>query len=119
MASSRVKRARESEAAVAALLREFGWENAERVPANRPGEDIVNGIAGAPIEVKSAAEFSPVAFYRQAKKYAKNGEAVPFVVYRPNGAGVETVGQWLVIASLEDMLKLLKAGGYASDDQSR
>lgn len=114
MATSRVRRGRSSEEAVAQFLRDHGWPSAERVPASIKGADIVKGIAGVAIEVKARRSFDPVAFFRQAKKNARGAE-LPVVVMRPDGAGEASVGKWLVFTTLEEFVDLVKEAGYGDE----
>lgn len=78
--------------------------------AGRIGRDLLNMIGLAP-EVKGRADFSPMAWLRQAK--ANAGNDLPFVLFRPRGMGPASVGQWGVLLTNEDFTGLLLAAGYS------
>lgn len=106
---SRQVRGRESEFIIARLYRRFGAEFAEAVPKFLSGRDVKNVPQIAP-EVKSSAEFSPLAWTRQAAKNA--GNDFPVVHYRPNGFGESKVEDWPVIMRTGDFMQLLVKAGY-------
>lgn len=109
MASSRVQRARETEAIAAKHFRENGAVDAERVPASIPGRDIRKVPCVAP-EVKARRDFDPKTALKQAARNA--GDDLPIVILRLNGMGPETVGQWPVLLTFDNFIKIAREAGY-------
>lgn len=106
---ARKVRGAETQNGVAAWFRVHGWPFAESAGAGRVGRDVT-GMPGLAPEVKARAEFTPMAWLRQAEAAA--GEDLPFVVWRPNGMGPANIGKWGVMLSLEDFTALLRLAGY-------
>jgi len=106
MASAK-RRGAATQSAVAGYLREHGWPYAEDAGAGRGGVDIL-GTPGLSWEVKARADFSPLAWLREAA----SRRGVPMCVHRPKGMGPVTVGQWPVTMRLEDLVILLRQAGY-------
>lgn len=107
---ARQNRGRESEFIVARLYQRYGAQFAEAIPKFLPGKDIKNVPSLAP-EIKSAKDFQPLAWTRQAAKNAGLNE-IPVVHYRPNGYGEAKINDWPVIMRTEDFMRLLVAAGY-------
>jgi hypothetical protein len=104
------RRGAETQQAVADYYRLI-WPGATSAGAGASGQDILN--VPLDIEVKARADFNPTGWIRQQRKRgAKGGH----VVLRPNGIGVESVGDWLVIRRLEDDTGLLWAMIQAGKD---
>lgn len=97
---TRSRRSRESEIAVAKHLAETIWPDAKANGASLPGSDVLN--VPVDVEVKARRDFNPLAWVRQSRKRGTGG----FVVMRPDGLGVESVGDWLVIKRLDDEIEL-------------
>jgi hypothetical protein len=95
----------------------WGFIYAETCGAGRPGVDILN-TPGLAVEVKATKAVDMPDWLRQATRNARAGlpdgtpADLPLVVYRPQGYGPATVGDWPVIMRLEDAEALLRAGGY-------
>jgi hypothetical protein len=102
MASSRVRRGRETEQAVADYLAASGFSGAGRVPAGMPGSDVT----GIPFscEVKARRGLDIPAWLRQAER--RDGLAV--LVHRPDGMGVESVASWPMTMRLSTGADLLR-----------
>lgn len=64
------------------------------------------GTPGIVWENKTAAEFSPLAFVRQAKSHAADGQ-VHVSVYWPVGVGERSAGATLAILPLDELIELL------------
>ena len=96
--------------ALAAYLRDHGFPQAESAGAGRNGTDI-NGTPGICWENKTAREFKPLAFVRQAQANA-NATAVPAVVYWPQGVGAKSADHTLAVVPLRWLVTLLRAAGY-------
>lgn len=94
--------------ATAAYLLPY-WPHAESAGAGRQGRDIL-GVPGVAIEVKTAREFKPTVFVRQAQAYA--GSDLPVVVYWPDGCGAKSAAFALAITPLGHMTRLLIDAGY-------
>lgn len=111
---SRKHRGYRSQAVVADWFKNHGWPHAESAGAGRSGNDVT-GVPGLRIEVKARRGFDPLAWLRQVRAGAeewRNG--VPFVVFRCDGQGETTVGEWGVLVRLDDFTSLLKEAGYGS-----
>lgn len=93
---------------IANYLRRW-WPLAEAVGSGRRGTDVLN-TPGVSWEVKTANEFRPVGYVKQAA--ANCGGALPIVVYIPNGTGEKTVENALAIVPLHLMAALLEDAGY-------
>jgi hypothetical protein len=94
---------------VAPWYRLRGWGQAEARPPSMPGRDLV-GMPGLAPEVKARAEFEPLAWLRQARKNA--GADLGYVVWRPNGMGPQSIGEWPVMLRHDDFVRLLHQAGY-------
>lgn len=86
-----------------------GWPYAESTGASRQGADIT-GTPDIAIEVKARRAFSPLEWIRQARAAADG--RLPFVVFRCDGQGEQSVGEWPVLIRLEDFTRLLHEAGY-------
>lgn len=86
---------------------QHGWPYAESTGAGRSGVDIT-GMPGLAVEVKARRGFEPVAWLKQADREA----GVPFVVFRPNGMGEQSIGKWGVLMTVDHHTELLRAAGY-------
>jgi hypothetical protein len=95
--------------ALAAYLRAW-WPLAESAGAGRNGTDVTN-TPGIVWESKTAREFKPTMFVRQARTAAQ-GHAVPVVVYWPDGCGAKSAGEALAILPLAQLMEVLEAGEY-------
>jgi len=110
MTQSRKHRGYKTQKIVADHLAARGWPFAESTGAGRSGSDIT-GTPGLAIEVKARADFSPMAWVRQASA----NEGLPLVTFRPNGMGEASVNIWPCIILLGDLIDLLHAAGYGED----
>jgi hypothetical protein len=97
--------------ALADYLRQW-WPLAESTGSGRHGTDVTN-TPGVVWECKTAAEFLPARFCRQAQAAAGSTGAVPVTVYFPPGFGAGSTGSVLAIMPLERMMGLLCEAGYA------
>jgi hypothetical protein len=122
-------RGRRYELLLAEYLRTW-WPAAEAPPPSRPGTDVL-GTPGIVWENKTAREFSPLEFVRQAQRHAAckcdpkccatcDGDTgdLPVVVYWPPGVGEKGAACTLAIVPLRDMVRLLAAAGYAEGEVS-
>lgn len=107
------------QAALAAYLRRW-WPSAESTPNGRGGTDIL-GTPGVAWECKTAKDFSPAAFVRQAKAHRllDDGEVLPVAVYFPPGFGARSTGDVLAILALDDLMGLLTETGHAPYPKTR
>jgi hypothetical protein len=94
--------------ALAAYLRHW-WPLAESAGAGRNGTDVTN-TPGVVWESKTAREFKPTMFVRQAK--ASAGRALPVVVYWPDGCGDKSAPDALAILPLRCLMLLLEEAEY-------
>lgn len=103
MATSRVRRGRESQVLLADYLRQQ-FPQAESLAASLPGKDIKNTPSWA-IEVKATKDFNPTEFLKQAQ--ANAGMDWPLAVYRPRGYGPEKMDAWVAMMPLRYMRELV------------
>lgn len=111
--ATRKARGSETQTGVSRWFAERGWPYAESAGAGRGGRDVL-GMPGLACEVKARADFTPLAWLRQARAAA--GDDLPFVVWRPNGMGPANIDRWGVMLTLADFTALLQAAGYATPD---
>lgn len=104
-------RGRRYELLLARYLRAW-WPHAEAPPPSRPGTDVL-GTPGIVWENKTAREFSPLEFCRQAKRHAGPGD-IPVTVYWPPSVGEASAARTLAIVPLHTMIRLLTAAGYGT-----
>lgn len=86
------------------------WPRAEAVTIGVRGTDIIR-TPGIAWEVKTANEFRPNTFVKQAKSHAGSAQ-IPVVVYIPNGCGPANVEYALAILPLHRLVDILDDGGY-------
>jgi hypothetical protein len=89
------------------------WPGCEKTPNSRPGRDVL-GTPGVAFEVKTAREWRPTAWQRQAGSYAQPGE-VGVLVYYPDGYGRAATGDTLAIVRTRLLLPVLVEAGYAPE----
>lgn len=97
----------QTQALVARYLAENGWPFATDAGAGRSGTDVLN-TPGLTWEVKARRDFTPEAWLRQAVA----GDAVPLVVWRPNGAGPAGIENWAMMLRFGHGVHLLRDAGY-------
>jgi hypothetical protein len=107
----RRERGSETQNAAAAYYREHGWPGAEAVGAGRGGKDLT-GLPGLAAEIKARRDFIPTAWIRQAA----SSDGLPFVMWRPDGSGTATVGQWPVMLRTADWITILHLAGYGTPE---
>jgi len=111
---ARRRRGRITQEAVAQWFRDHGFANAESTGPSMRGVDVT-GMPGLACEVKARRDLSLPKWLKQAA----TRPGVPFVVHRPDGFGVESVGQWPVTMTLAQYTKLLHDAGYGDSDDDR
>lgn len=114
MSNSRRKRGRETELVGASFFRKW-FPFAEAVGSGSPGADLT-GTPGVAVEFKAHSTFKPLEWMRQARRNA--GAMLPLVVFRANGQGPESVGDWFAITALKEFMDLLDAAGYTDRTES-
>lgn len=92
------------------------FPHAESAGAGRQGSDIL-GTPGIVWECKTAREFRPLEWCRQAKRHPVTevpgwGMVVPVTVYWPDGLGEQSAGAAIAMMPLADMVALLTEAGY-------
>jgi hypothetical protein len=110
---SRKHRGYRSQKVVAEFFARHGWPFAESTGAGRSGTDIT-GMPGLAPEVKARSDLQPLAWLKQAEV----NPGLPFVIFRPNGMGEQSVGQWGVLCRLETFTELLREANYGSPEQT-
>jgi hypothetical protein len=93
------------------------FPDAEKTPNGRRGRDVDN-TPGLAIEVKTGAEWRPLAWRKQAEGYAAEGE-LPLLVYYPPGFGKASTGDTLSIVRTRLILPVLVEAGYAPERRPR
>lgn len=110
--------------ALAAYLTRW-WPSAESAGAGRKGTDVL-GVPGVVWENKTADEFRPLEFVRQAQGHAQRSnsrkpgtalcspadEAIPVAVYWPRGTGKESADVTIAMLPLGVLVRLLREAGY-------
>lgn len=86
------------------------WPGAESAGPGRPGVDVTH-TGGARWENKTADKFSPLAWVRQARAYARHQGEFALTVYWPRGVGEGSVQDTLTIMRTEDAMRLLERAG--------
>lgn len=110
-AASRKQRGSETQTTVARWFAAHGWPFAESTGAGRQGSDIT-GIPGLACEVKARRSFSPLAWIKQATA----GNGLPFVVFRCDGQGTQSIGEWPVLLTLRQFTTLLQIAGFGDGE---
>jgi hypothetical protein len=90
------------------------WPHAESAGSGRPGTDIL-GTPGIVWECKTAREFRPAEWCRQASHHVSTAAEVPVVVYFPDGMGEKRTEVAIAMMPLTDMVQLLWEAGYRPD----
>jgi hypothetical protein len=98
---------------LARYLAAHGWPAAEAVGSGRRGSDVL-GTPGITWENKTAREFRPGEWVKQAKAHAW-ADQVPVVVYWPDRVGENTPEAAMAILPLPVLVGLLRAAGYGSE----
>lgn len=103
----------ESQEAVAKWFREHGFPYAMSAGAGRPGVDVLcmNGLAP---EVKARRELRLNEWLKQADRES----GLPFVVHRPDGMGLASVGRWPTTFRLSDATDLIRWAGFGYEYDS-
>ena len=107
---SRRQRGRESEKIVADYLVRNGFETAHVTSMAASGSDVL-GIDGVDFEVKARAGL-PISETMAQLKRRRREVGLGVGVLRLNGQGEKVVGDWVAILTFDDLIFLLKAGGY-------
>jgi hypothetical protein len=90
------------------------WPSAESAGSGRPGTDIL-GTPGVVWECKTAREFRPLEWCRQAKRHVNGGIDTAVCVYIPDGMGEKSLDGAIAMMTLYDMVELLFEAGYRPD----
>ena len=107
---SRKHRGYKTQDLVAQWFAARGWPYAQSTGAGRSGNDVT-GLPGIGIEIKARTGFEPLAWLRQAKAGAREGE-IPAAVFRCNGQGEASVADFGVLVTLATFTDLLRRAGY-------
>jgi hypothetical protein len=83
------------------------WPSAESAGSGRPGTDIL-GTPGIVWECKTAREFRPAEWVRQARSHTRSDE-LPVVVYWPDGVGEGSPQCAMAILPLPELVTVLVA----------
>ena len=110
MSQARKHRGYRSQKVVAQYLAANGFPYAESTGAGRQGSDIT-GTVGIDWEVKARTNFNPGETMRQLKDRA-NVLDLRVAVLRLNGQGEASIGEWVALLSLEQLVALIRQAGY-------
>lgn len=110
MSQSRKHRGYRSQKVLAIYLSENGFPWAESTGAGRSGSDVT-GTVGIDWEVKARANFDPAGTMRQMKDRAK-AKDLRIAVLRLNGQGEKSIGDWVCMMTVEQIVQLLRDAGY-------
>ena len=113
MTQSRKHRGYRSQKVVAEYLAANGFPYAESTGAGRQGSDIT-GTVGIDWEVKARAGFNPAETMKQLKERG-NDLDLRVAVLRLNGQGEASIGDWVALLSLEQLVELIRQAGYGND----
>ncbi len=110
MSQARKHRGYRSQKVVAQYLSANGFPYAESTGAGRQGSDIT-GTVGIDWEIKARTNFSPGETMRQLKNRA-NDLDLRVAVLRLNGQGEASIGEWVALLTLEQLVALIRQAGY-------
>ena len=113
MSQSRKHRGYRSQKVLAIYLSENGFPWAESTGAGRSGSDVT-GTVGIDWEVKARANFDPAGTMRQMKERAKVKD-LRIAVLRLNGQGEKSIGDWVCMMTVEQIVQLLRDAGYGEN----
>lgn len=107
MSQHRKHRGYKTQSLVAEFLKANGFPFAESAGAGRPGSDVT----GVPfdVEVKARRGFHPKAALEQLASRAD--DRLGFAVLRLDGQGEKSVGEFVAVLRLKDLVKLLSKNG--------
>jgi hypothetical protein len=108
--TARQARGRATNQMVARWFAGNGWPYATAVTGAATGRDVMNMPGLAP-EVKATSAEPMLTALKQARANAGDDD-VPFVVWRPNGYGSETLADFVVALRLSEFTRLLRLAGY-------
>jgi hypothetical protein len=75
----------------------------------------ISGMVGLAIEIKSHKTYKFREWLRETAVEKTNAKAdFGILVVKPNGVGLEKVGEWFAVMTVSEMLKLLQEAGYGS-----
>lgn len=114
MTQHRKHRGYESQRIVSRYLASHGWPYAHAIGAGEAGDDV-QGVLDIQVEVKARRGFDPVAALRQLEARRVPG-TVPFAVLRMDGTGESTIADWPAVIRFGELVALLRAAGYGSDE---
>jgi hypothetical protein len=104
---SRKARGMQTQLAVAHWFQGHGFPDADSAGAGRPGKDITH-MPGLACEVKARRELRLNEWLKQADR----DDGLPFVVHRPDGMGLASVGRWPTTLRLCDATDLILWAGF-------
>jgi len=103
-----------AETAVVKYLQGAGFPNAERRALS--GANDLGDITGIPclcMEVKSQKSYTIPKWMEETKTETKNASAdFGFLIIKPNGVGLGSVGDWWAVLSVSAAIDLLRLAGY-------
>jgi hypothetical protein len=87
------------------------WPSAESAGSGRPGSDIL-GTPGVVWECKTAREFRPAEWVRQARSHGWVTGNLPVTIYWPDGVGEGSPEAVMGILPMPFLMELLVAAEY-------
>ena len=98
-----------AETAVVKYLRARNWSKADRHPLRGTlDQGDISGIPDTVLEVKNCRTYTIPAWLRELEAEKKNANATTgAVIIKPNGVGLEKVGQWWAVMTMDDFMELI------------
>jgi hypothetical protein len=103
-----------AETAMVKYLQVNGFPGAERrALAGELDKGDITGTPSLTFEIKNCKSYSIPSWLKEAaiEKVNANADFCP-VISKPHGVGVDSVGKWWFILTVEDGVKLLRDAGY-------
>jgi len=106
-----------AETAVVKYLNANGFPTAERrILKGSLDEGDITGIPDLVIEVKNQRVYKIPEWLRELEEEITNaGATFGFVIAKPNGVGMTSVGKWWAIMPLETLVLELRDAGWGDD----
>lgn len=75
----------------------------------------ISGMVGLAIEIKSHKTYKFKEWLRETAIEKTNAKAdFGILVVKPNGVGLDSVGEWFAVMTVSDILDLLQEAGYGA-----
>lgn len=75
----------------------------------------ISGMVGLAVEIKSQKSYKFKEWLKETAVEKTNARAdFGILVVKPNGVGLDSVGEWFAVMTVSDMLDLLQEAGYGA-----